>query len=302
MFEAASVEYFLVNVCLPLIFVFGLIGNVCVIVVFTRIKAKLKTGGNNFLRILAANDALSIAAILVFHGSIVGVELLYLSSSLCRLFSLLVYFIEANSSFILAIVSIDRLLLIKYKSVTLFKQKWFKLSILSAMYTWNLSIYSVRSIYVDLVVSEVSNASRSVSCDIVDPSVAHTFAWIDLVNSTLAPALVMIACSIQIIHSIYKSRRRIVKQKTSANADLKRLKRDVQFSVTIVMLNVLFLAFNAPACLYNFFGRQGDFLFTLFDVFFYCQYITSILVYIFLNRLFKDELMLMMQCCFSRQR
>ena len=87
-----------------------------------------------------------------------------------------------------------------------------------------------------------------------------------------------------------------------ALCELKRLKKDVQFSVIIIAMNVLFFVFNAPIFVYNLLlgavlGSGNDLLKLLFNVLYYGQYIFNILVYIFLNKLFKKELASILNSC-----
>ena len=288
-------KFVLINICLPLIFVFGLAGNLTVLVVFSRRNIR-NMPSNCFLRTLAIHDVLALSSIVIWfftsadtHASSIGT---------CKLLTIIGFFLSSIASWILSITSVHRLVLIKYQHMTvIFHRVWFKAFIVGLIYVANLGFYSVFSFHGDLIVNNLTNDAM---CGIADPAVVRTFNMLNFVLTTLLPWLIMSASSCLIIQSIYSTRKRVMVNK--AVCELKRLKKDVQFSVIIIAMNVLFFVFNAPIFVYNLLlgavlGNGNDLLKLLFNVLYYGQYIFNILVYIFLNKLFKKELASILNSC-----
>ena len=77
--------------------------------------------------------------------------------------------------------------------------------------------------------------------------------------------------------------------------EINRFKRDFNFSLIILSLNILFVIFNLPICVVNLLDDAEYYVFNLVDVLFYCQYIFNILVYLVANSEFKRELFIMLR-------
>lgn len=105
-------------------------------------------------------------------------------------------------------------------------------------------------------------------------------------NSTLIPFLLMFICSVALIHYIFKMRKRV---KYQSSKESKSHVKDIQFSVTILLMNVNFLVFNLPICVLNFISVAPFLLESRFDYFFYSQYFFNFYIYLFFNKLFARE-------------
>ena len=272
---------------------FGLIGNIIVLIVFSDKRFK-NSASKNYLQILAINDGLAVLTLLPYSGTMFAKKLLYVNEFNCKTYTFIAYYITANSSWLLAFINLERLFQIKYSQIKIFKRVRFQIFLVIIIITWNLVFYLIHIPYINLFTKSNDKMNQTVNetqiiCDVEDESNQDTIAWFDLVNYTLAPFLLMIISSILIIRSIYGTRKRLmVKKNFITKNHMRRIKRDFQFSIVILTLNFAFFVFNFPISVYSFFGYAGDFEYDLLNVFCYIQYTINILVYIFLNKKFKE--------------
>ena len=294
--------YDFVTVTLPIVVFFvGVLGNIMIIAVLVRDKFK-KVSSRKILCALVLNDLLSTLTILVYHGSAFNFNFIYENKFVCQFLVFLNYEFGVVSGWTMCLVNIERLISIKYSNVKIFVDNWSFSLILLVVYGWNFGIYFARTLQVTLfdgftgrILTNFTdlNGNDSIICDVYDPNADFIYSMIDLVNSTLVPFLLMIVSSILIIKSIYDIRKRLLINHTIK--DMRRFKRDLQFSITILVLDLFYFAFNLPYCLYSFLGDPlNDFMFTVMDMIFYTQYIFNILAYVILNSEFQKELLVML--------
>ena len=156
-------------------------------------------------------------------------------------------------------------------------------------YFWNIIFYGIRFLFVDL---STENDSKLIqNCDIIDPVAKTTFSWLILLVTTLIPGFLMITCSLLIIRSIYLSRNRVKTLNINKNIINKRIKKDIQFSLIILSMNILFLVFNFPVCLAYFYLSDDTSVYLLCDLLFYSHFVCNVFVYLFLNKVFKQGLL-----------
>ena len=289
-------NYFLTMICAPIMFIFGIIGNLLIILVFSRMSQEKNTAKNYFCA-LAAIDALNTVLIIVYHPDAFQSYFICISQFTCKLTDFMAYFLPASTSWLLVMIGIDRLALIKYRSIKIFEKRTFQFSMICSIFLWNFFVYVERFKFSYLDIQSLNNTNDSCnsidSCDIYDVSTTDILSWIDLANSTIIPFLTMITCSCLIIHSIYITRRKI--QINKSKSAMVRFKKDIQFSITIILLDILFFIFNLPICVYSFFGFQSNSIFDSLDLLFSCQHVTNILIYIFLNSEFKKEFLILLK-------
>jgi len=103
----------IVQVLTIVIFITGTLGNILFAYLLSR-KKLCKKASNNFLRIQAIFNALSTATILINEFNSNGLLVYTQSTTYCKLAYSLLYIIPAISAWILAIVSIERFIFIKY--------------------------------------------------------------------------------------------------------------------------------------------------------------------------------------------
>ena len=127
-------------------------------------------------------------------------------------------------------------------------------------------------------------------CDTTNNFFKDLLGSIDLVNSTVIPFVIMLISSLKIIHYLGKSRKKC-NLNNSTKKDTRRLTKDMQFALTILFLDINFLAFNLPVSIVELSNVSDDFL-VKFDYFFYTQYAFNFFVQLISNSLFRDEFLI----------
>ncbi len=185
---------------------------------------------------------------------------------------------------------------IKYRNIVCLKRFEVQILIIAFFVIWDLIYYALHMNYLNLFYIDSNSTSETLEldsyCDFNDEEARLVFAWTDFLNYTMLPFLIMILCSILIIHSIYQSRKRVSVTNRSSKLnknELNRIKRDIQFSFVIIMLNISFFLFNAPICMYSFFSLSGDLLYFSLNLVCYLQYDINIFIYLMFNEQFKNK-------------
>ena len=293
---------FLFAIIIPVFLVsFGLLSNTIVFLVFRRKRFK-KTVSRNFFCLMSITESIALSTLIPFNLPGYNVEALTFSEYSCKIFTFSGYFFPAVSSWLLVLINIERFISVKHRRIIVFGETWFQILILSILFVWNFIIYFCFTYFTGLVdeegnlVNTSSYNSTDAICGQVGLHASLTLNWVDVVNSIVLPLFFMLFCSIAIVHSIYLTRRQILRNYLTK--DLKRLRRDVRFSLVIISLSVAFFVFNFPV---NLSGLLYDAIYLempvivnlLIELTFYLQYIFNIFVYWALNAKFRMELRLM---------
>ena len=280
---------------------FGTIGNLVIFLVFSRKKFE-KNSSQNLLRVLAVADTFALIMVQFQSETSFGENAAHISKFSCKLFDYLSFVSAGIASWITAFISIQRYISINYTNtnINFYTKKFWQTIILIGIILWNMVVYSERVYYLNLFQSENSfnnntnNLTEDLNfyCDIQDNAIKKILATIDFLNWILIPFLIMIINSIMIIKSIYISRKKLLHRNLGAKT-LAKYKQDIQFSITIISLNILFFLFNMPIGLYNMFEYKGNILDYLSGFILSLQYICNVLIYILLNKQFRNELIKM---------
>ena len=234
-------------------------------------------------------DIFNSILIIIYHPDAFQSYFICVSQLTCKLTDFSWYFLPGSSNWLLVLIGIDRMILVKYRSISIFKKTNIQLSIICAILIWNFSVYVERLNFSNLELNNTNDTCNTKSvCDIFDEDAAYVSSWVDLVNSTMTPFLIMITCSSMIIHSIFVARKKFYMNKSKAA--LAKLKKDIRFSITIVTLDLFFFICNLPICVYYFFKFENDFVFCCLDMLFYLQFIINFFIYFCLNPEFQREL------------
>jgi len=117
---------------------------------------------------------------------------------------------------------------------------------------------------------------------------------LDLINSALLPFFIMTASSCALIHTILKVRLRIIDMRSKK--DKKKLRRDIRFGGSSIVLNIFFVILNLPLCVTNiFFPSLDDFTYNIFIVVFYAIYCINSYILFFFNSIFRNEFLVMLK-------
>ena len=223
------------------IIIFGLIANI--ITLFVLMKRKFKSiSARNILCALTLADSLKLSSIILFYHS--GIVFRYVSEFCCRLQRYTEAFTTALSIFLITFSAIEKFISIKYSK---FK---FNRNLIILIITSIDSIYSV--IFAILAVQPIekstlsgNNTNITQSINISFNCTSHLILFpIETVFSQLIPFLITFLFSCLLIHTIFESRLKFFS--LTSPQDRKRLKRDIIFAITTLIINLTYILLNWP--------------------------------------------------------
>ena len=225
----------------------GLIANVLVMIVLSAKSFKtLPLEAATLINILAFNDILVLITVLFTHYSYIfkfEILPLFYNTFTCKILSFATGYLPSVSSWILSFMSIERLFILKFASVNFFKKMRFKLVVVVLIYLFNFFLYLEPLIMNTHSIQEMNNSSIIVeSCLPNNYENVFIQAYITLISSILVPFFIMLICTIIIIYTLflnYNQSRIIINTEPET-------KRNFQFSITILALNLIFILFNTP--------------------------------------------------------
>ena len=286
----------LLQIVIPLVLIiFGTAMNVGVIVVFMR-KRLRNTLSRNFFCLLSLNQILSLPTLFPLNINGHGLRMLMTNEYVCKAFTFLSFFFCSMCSWLLVLISLERLIFVNYKQISVFKQTWFQWSMVGAIFAWNFIIYASYSnfISIGLFQNESANLSNidNEYCNIIDPQVQFIWSTIDLFNSLLVPFVLMIICSTGISLSIYRTNNSLL-----GKSVVKNFNANTRFSAVIVAIDMAFLFFSLPYCIYGFcpLKNYDNIGYDLVSIFFSLQYLFNGFVFFFINLRFKKEILVILK-------
>ena len=125
------------GVCPMMMLFIGLIGNVLIFLVYSQKRFK-NSASTGYLKIVAVSDLLSIMTILPYGVTLAGITFLNINQLTCKIFTFFSYFFPTNSSWILTLLNIERMINIKYSTVKMLNRKSFQIMLLFFIFSWNL--------------------------------------------------------------------------------------------------------------------------------------------------------------------
>jgi len=285
----SAFKFFLDTIIPPVLILTGIITNLLIVAVYSR-KHFQKLSTRNVWRLLALIDIICILQITKYFSSNTFSYNLYLISAFaCKLISFLSH-IGALSAWLVVYISCQRLCSILFPTLNKLLHK-FQLLICCLISLVNLSFYSQRFIYTDLFYTG-PNASSPICATRPEYTIhMDVFRWIDTAASTLLPFILMLICSCLLIYTVFKSRRRMATT-TGANSTRanRTIVRDIKFSMTLVLLNVVFVTFKLPAIIYvSAKADKSSLWFSILDDLYYSCYAINFFIYLGVNSIFCDE-------------
>ena len=212
----------------------------------------------------------------------------------------------------------------------IFKKKHFQYSMLTIIFLFNMSYNLPYAINLDLVSffsiepfhlynSSAINQTSSVppepinfyQCRFVSALTARVVFVMHFVNTATVPFSLMLLSTILVIISLYNSKTRMSRYSFTKSKKNRRRStlnyRDIRFSFTSIMLNVLFLAFNVPLAVFYFTfhftsiwdDREADPFrtreFAIVTAIYFANFATPLLVYLVSNSILSREFVTMVK-------
>ena len=304
-----TLEYFLSMYYQPFLIIIGLCGNILSFLVFNR-KNFDKLATRSILMLIAVIDTFCLLQIIDhFFRYCFGYYLRRESDFTCKLFTYLIYSFGPISAWLIVFTSIERFFSISMPTSTIgliFKRKSFQIKICLFIFVFNMIYYTPFLIFVEnkcVNKSFLNDTSFDLKycCDFRDTEIQQILSLADGFNSAVIPFFLMLLSSILIIVSIFKSRFRLAKMQNNINnnnnnrsqqhkLNRKRLKRDIQFGLISIYMNVLFIAFNLPVCVTLFYNDNiTDLIYLIMVDVYYSSYAINFFIYLLFNSLFRNE-------------
>ena len=188
------------------------------------------------------------------------------SNFACKTYWYLNFALGPISPMLNVYISIERYISVAHSSKKHFLlKKQIQYAFIIAVTMYNLILYIPFSIYEYLF---ESNQTNQTVCD-MDPYLNYIYNIIDLTNRVIIPFLLMIIFSILIIYSIFSSRRRISSNNSQTN---RSFRRDIRFSLIIILLNISFIVLSLPVTLLVFVAPHSDSVLYV-NIFYFFNYI-----------------------------
>lgn len=137
-----------------------------------------------------------------------------------------------------------------------------------------------------------TNSTNTISCKNKTAFYKTLLGSMDIINQTLIPFFFTLLCSLKLIQYIFTARLKIKLNSTAI--EMKRLKKDIQFSLNVLLLNIVFVVLNLPVCIVTLMNVSETFV-DKYDLLFYLQYACNLFIYLISNKLFRKEFLKMIK-------
>ena len=234
---------------LPMIYpivliIIGIALNGIIFYVYTR-KSLFRTSAGFYFSVSAIVEtmALLFGSLKFAINNIFDYDIVLISAFMCKFLSTIIYILCQMASWILVIISIDRLILIKYP-YKFAGSRFIKVRIVFIFSVFILiSIINIPNlIYLDLTTVNNTDFEEIYICSFTSSSNYIILNFIDLFLAAVLPFIIMMFSGIIASIIIFNSKKKI------SHASIKSRKK-YKFVSTIIARNVLFLVFNLPICI-----------------------------------------------------
>jgi hypothetical protein len=230
-----EISHYMYAVILPIIFVFGLIGNLFSSIIFSITKLNLTSCGVYFL-ILAICDSLALIGGL-HHCLTIGYHITVPNAAYCRARNFLLYTSTDIVSWMVVAISVDRYLKVK----TPIKARMYatqKLAIIVSSVVIGISFLKNFHLCTVFIGDFTDDAADNCDPNPDYPSYLFFFKnvwpWIDLTTFALFPFIIVAVCNAFIIYDQYKRRLKLRKR----NLDRSLITLLLVSSISLIICNL----------------------------------------------------------------
>lgn len=281
----------------PLILVLGLFGNFMGYLVLRQARMQ-QIGPRNMYQYLLSMDSFYLIQITINYAQF-GFKTDWPSYSKigCKFWFYVNYAFATVSPMCLVYISADRYISIKYPTIRFLMRKRNNQLIYFLSVTFFNMIYylpvlfSYSLVKVDL---NLNNTQLDTVCTFINLDYQNIVAYMDLVNRSLLPFILILIFSILLSIEIFQSRKRILNNfKIEEN---QHFFSEIRLAVTSVCLNVFFMILQMPISIYDLIPDYYLIPFYSFAYFvFYMSYSINFYVLLFSNLLFKNQFYLLLK-------
>lgn len=234
-----------------LILIFGVIGNILVIIVFSTKKVKKITSSLAYRSLALADSFFLIMRVTIKLISNFTIDVRILSVIPCKVISYINPAVGPVSAWLIVYISIERFITIKYFNFTLIKKQYFKILTILGIFSYNLILYIPFAIFHGIKIKG-NGTNAQILCIFDSIYIGQTLLLIDLLNLSVLPFISMSFLTLLLIYTVLHSRKIAFNRNSAVIAANKgKFKKDVRFAITSIFLNVAFIILNLPFCILN---------------------------------------------------
>jgi hypothetical protein len=333
--QAFAIQHIIFKFISPIFIVINILGNLITFIVFSRKTFRNKSIAfyGRIMNIIDSICSFLMIRAIYQHGYEINTNLS--NQFLCLFGSYLTLSLSVISSYLLCVVSFDRMIAIVFpKRFDFLKKKSFQILITLFTIFSQLIFYIGYPIHSNLTIfrfdeivgitripivrnsSSISNTDSNLSIDFIESFITivteirfcllfeknleRTYRILDLVNSTIIPFTLMITFTIITIVKINKSRKNTSSHSSLSKQAIKVKRRDINFALVCVALNLVYLIFYTPAVTFQLLEVQNFAFLAISTIigqhFFYFYFGSMFFINIFVNKIFKREIYIMLNC------
>ena len=264
----------------------GFIGNLVTIIIFLR-KTFRKNSISTYCIFLAFLQCLAIVQI--FN------DINYLSQNVylvdqselgCKWISMNGLLLCTIPPYIMVAFSVDKLLSMRTRSITLLKKKWFQWSIVALIVLFHISLY----ICYPILVKRSEIFPGYFICDASTIGFFQTFMVMVLLEANFIPFLTLTITSILTIRALVKSRNSVER---TGNLSKDRKSRDRKYAISSVTFNAMYIVLQIPSAIFYslvaFYSYYDSYFNFITNVFFYLNCSLGFFIHMTSNSLFRRE-------------
>ena len=205
-------------------------------------------------------------------------------------YSYLKYAIYPISPMLLVYISLDRFITIKYPTKRFFfRRERNQLVYFLIVFVFNL-IYYIPIAFEYSIINLAGNETNQtdLQCGFTDLNAQIILSWMDLANSVIVPFTLTFSFTCLIAYTIFRSRART--RAVSTTTENHSRARDIKFSITCLVLNLIFLVLNLPVTTIAFFPLSFySFLFSFVFCLLYLSFSVNFYILLATNSLVRHE-------------
>lgn len=146
----------------------------------------------------------------------------------------------------------------------------------------------LRTVYVPSSDSNLTDSNETVRCSFEKKSMQYTISYLDMSFRAILPSLYMFVCTVLLLDTIFKTRKRIVK--TFLPEESKAFHREIKLTFSSIFLNIVYVLLQLPISIFDIIPGFYTYLSYMFVYYlFFSSYSINFYIILFSNKLFHNE-------------
>ena len=289
-------QFFLRYLFAPIILLNTLFGSTIGLLIFSKKKLN-KMGPIQIYKFLLSIEYLDVLVLKQYLQYAFDFDFTTYSTFICRAYWYVSYVYASTLPYLLVYISIERYVAVTFPSKRfLLRKQPIQIVYFAVLISYEAVFYLPTLIYWNVSEKSLRNETNVTdmmvySCGPVDRNAYNILSWIDLGNRVIVPFFLMIVCTLMLIGKIFQSRIKFISNRRLA--ENKTFRRDIGFSTTSILINVIFLVLTLPVSVWvfvpEFSGSQNEDVWILVQYLIYTCYSSDFIIILVTNSLFRSE-------------